>query len=79
MPTPTGNPLMPGKPKGTIQGKRTTPAQQRLMGVARGMQKGEVPKSYSKAAARIARDIEPADLHNIAKKPKGGFRKKPKK
>ena len=49
------------------------------MGVARGMQKGEVPKSYSKAAARIARDIEPADLHNIAKKPKGGFRKKPKK
>jgi hypothetical protein len=70
---------MPGKPKGTIGGKKTTSAQQRLMGVARGMQKGDVPRSYSKAAAGIAKSIAPADLHNIAKKPKGGFRKKPKK
>jgi hypothetical protein len=70
---------MPGKPKGQIKGKKTTPAQQRLMGVARGMQKGEVPRSYSKEAAGIAKSIAPADLHNIAKKPKGGFRRKGKK
>jgi hypothetical protein len=67
---------MPNKPKGTIKGKRTTPSQQRLMGIARGMQKGDVPKSYSKEAAGIAKTIKPADLHNIARKPKGGFRKK---
>jgi hypothetical protein len=70
---------MPGTKKGTIQGKRTTPAQQKLFGIARGIQKGETPKSYSKEAAGIAKSIKPADLHNIAKKPKGGFRKKPKK
>jgi len=70
---------MPGKPKGTVKGKRTTPAQQKLMGVARAMQKGEVPRSYSKEASKIASAIAPADLHNIAKKPKGGFRKKGKK
>jgi hypothetical protein len=45
------------------------------MGIARGMQKGDVPKSYSKEAAGIAKSIAPEDLHNIAKKPAGGFRK----
>lgn len=66
---------MPGKPKGTIRGHKTTPAQQKMMGIARGMQEGKVSPKYSKSAARIARDIPARDLHNIAKKPKGGFRK----
>jgi hypothetical protein len=39
------------------------------------MQQGTVKKSYSPAAAKIAKSIAPSDLHNIAKKPKGGFRK----
>jgi len=67
---------MPGKAKGTIHGKKTTASQQKIMGIARGVQEGTVSPKYSKAATRIARDIEPSDLHNIAKKPKGGFRKK---
>jgi len=67
---------MPGKAKGTIHGKKTTAPQQKIMGIARGIQKGEVSPKYSKSAARIARDIPAADLHNIAKKPKGGFRSK---
>lgn len=67
---------MPGKKVGTIRGKKTTPAQQRLMGAARGMQEGTTPISYSSAAAKIAQDIPARDLHRIAKKPKGGFRKR---
>jgi hypothetical protein len=67
---------MPGKPKGTIKGHATTKPQQKIMGIARGMQEGTVPKSYSKSAAKISKSIAPKDLHNIAKKPKGGFRKK---
>lgn len=67
---------MPGKAKGTVRGHKTTASQQKMMGIARGMQKGDVPKSYSPGAARIARDIPARDLHNIARKPKGGFRKK---
>jgi len=66
-------------PKGTIKGKRTTAAQQRLMGVARGIQKGETSKSYSPEAAKIAKDISPKDLHGIAQKPKSGYRKLGKK
>jgi len=69
---------MPGKPKGTVKGKRTTAKQQKLFGIARGMQKGETPKSYSPEAAKVAKQIAPSDLHNIAKKPKSGFRKKAK-
>jgi hypothetical protein len=65
---------MPGKPKGTVKGHKTTAAQQRLFGTARGMQ--ESGKTGGKtAAAKIARDIAPRDLHNIARKPKGGYRK----
>lgn len=45
------------------------------MGIARGMQKGETPKSYSKEAAGIAKQIAPSDLHKIAKKPAKGYRK----
>lgn len=67
---------MPGKPKGTIKGHKTTPAQQKMMGIARGIQEGKTSPKYSPAAARIAKDIAPRDLHNIARKPKGGFRKK---
>jgi hypothetical protein len=64
---------MPGKPKGTIRGKKITEAQQRLFGTARGMQeKGGATKT---PAGKIAKSIAPSDLHNIAKKPKGGYRK----
>lgn len=69
---------MPGKAKGTIKGHKTTAAQQKMMGIARGMQEGKTPKSYSPAAAKISKQIGSKDLHNIAKKPKGGFRKKGK-
>jgi phage terminase small subunit len=65
---------VPGKPKGTVKGKKITAAQQRLFGTARGMQ--ESGKGSSSAAGKIAKTIAPSDLHNIAKKPKGGFRKK---
>jgi hypothetical protein len=68
---------MPNKPKGTIKGHKTTPAQQRLFGTARGMQ--ERGQTSNTAAGRIARDIAPRDLHKIASKPKGGFRKPRKK
>jgi len=70
---------MPGKPKGTIKGSKTTSKQQKLMGIARGVQKGETSAKYSPQATKIAKTIEPSDLHNIAKKPKGGFRKLGKK
>jgi hypothetical protein len=67
---------MPGKPKGTIRGHKITAAQQKLFGTARGMQeKGGATKT---PAGKIAKSIAPSDLHNIAKKPKGGFRKKGK-
>ena len=65
---------MPGTPKGTIKGKKITKAQQRLFGTARGMQ--ESGKSSKTAAGQIAKSIAPSDLHKIAQKPKGGFRKK---
>jgi hypothetical protein len=67
---------MPGKPIGTVRGAKTTARQQKLFGIARGMQEKTTPKSYSPAAAKIAKDIGPKDLHKIASKPKGGFRKK---
>jgi len=68
---------IPRGTKGAIRGHKTTPAQQRLMGMARGMQKGTVPKSASPQAAKIARQIPPKALHKVAQKPKGGFRKSP--
>jgi hypothetical protein len=67
---------MPGKPKGTVRGHKITAAQQKLFGVARGIQKGEVSKSYSSQAAKIAKSESAADLHKMAQKPRGGFRKK---
>jgi hypothetical protein len=65
---------MPGKPKGTIRGHKITPAQQKLFGTARGLQ--ESGRSSKTAAGKIAKSIPPSDLHNIAKKPKGGYRRK---
>lgn len=65
---------MPNKPRGTIKGHKITSAQQRLFGTARGMQ--ESGKSSKTAAGKIAKTIAPSDLHKIASKPKGGFRKK---
>lgn len=65
---------MPNKPIGTIRGHKTTKAQQRLFGMARGMQEGGVKTPGP--AAKIASSIAPSDLHKIAKKPKGGYRKK---
>jgi hypothetical protein len=68
---------IPNKPKGTIKGKKITAAQQKLFGTARGMQeRGGASKT---PAGKIAKSIAPSDLHNIAQKPKGGFRKKGKK
>jgi hypothetical protein len=67
---------MPGKKQGTIKGHPLTKAQGRLFGMARGMQ--ESGKTSKTAAGKIAKTIAPADLHKIASKPKGGFRKKKK-
>ena len=64
---------MPGKPKGTIKGKKITKAQQKLFGTARGMQ--ESGTSSKTAAGQIAKSIAPSDLHKIASKPKGGYRR----
>jgi hypothetical protein len=65
---------MPGKPAGTIKGKKITAAQQRLFGTARGLQ--ESGKGSKTAAGKIAKSIAPTDLHKIAQKPKSGYRKK---
>jgi hypothetical protein len=64
----------PNQPKGTVRGKKLTKAQQRLFGTARGMQ--EAGKTSKTAAGQIAKSIVPSDLSKIAKKPKGGYRKK---
>jgi hypothetical protein len=64
---------MPNKPKGTIRGHKITKAQQRLFGTARGMQ--ESGKTTKTAAGKIAKSLAPSDLHKIAQKPKGGYRR----
>lgn len=69
---------MPRKPIGTVRGHKTTKPQQKLFGIARSMQEGTTKKSYSPAAAKIAKTIGSKDLHKIASKPAGGFRKKGK-
>lgn len=70
---------MPNKPAGSVRGHKTTAKQQKLFGIARGMQEKTTPKSYSPQAAKISKTIGPSDLHKIASKPKGGFRKLGKK
>lgn len=42
--------------------------QQKFMGIVRGIQKGTVPKSYSKKAATVADEIDPGDAEDFAKK-----------
>jgi hypothetical protein len=64
------------KALGTVRGHKTTKKQQKLFGIAREMQKGEVPKGYSPAAASIAKGLSSKEVHKIASKPKGGFRKR---
>ena len=42
------------------------------------MQKGETPKGYSPAAAKIAGGLSGKEVHKIASKPKSGYRRSPK-
>lgn len=62
------------KALGTVRGHKTTKPQQKIFGIARGIQKGEVSPKYSKAAAKIAKDLSSKEVHKIASKPKGGYR-----
>jgi hypothetical protein len=64
------------KALGTVRGHKTTPAQQKLFGIARGVQKGETSAKYSPEATKIAKSLSGKEVHKIASKPKGGFRKK---
>ena len=48
-------------------------AQQRFFGIVRGIQKGEVPASYSPAAARVARSISAEDARDFAKTRRSGM------
>lgn len=41
-------------------------AQQRLMGMAHAIQKGEMPASKSPAAAKVARTMKPGDVEEFA-------------
>jgi len=68
----------PNTPLGTVKGHKTTKKQQALFGIARGMQKGETPTSYSPQAAKIAGGVSGKEGHKLASKPKGGYRKSPK-
>jgi hypothetical protein len=70
---------MPGQPKGSVRGHKLTKPQGKLFGIARGIQEGTTSAKYSPAAAKIAKSIGPKDLHTIASKPKGGYRKAGKK
>jgi hypothetical protein len=69
----------PSAPLGTVKGHKTTKKQQALFGIARGMQKGETPKSYSSAGAKLAGGLSGKEVHKIASKPKTGYRKGPAK
>ena len=64
------------KALGTVRGHKTTAQQQKLFGIARGMQEGKTSAKYSPQAAKIARGLSGKEVHKIASKPKGGFRKK---
>jgi hypothetical protein len=64
------------KALGTVRGHKTTSAQQKIFGIARGMQEGKTSKKYSPAAAKIAGSLSGKEVHKIASKPKGGYRKK---
>jgi len=40
--------------------------QRRFMGIARAIQKGEMPAGKSPAAAKVARSMKPGELHKFA-------------
>jgi hypothetical protein len=63
------------KALGTVRGHKTTEAQQKIFGIARAIQKKETSPKYSPAAARIASNLSSKEVHKIASKPKGGFRR----
>jgi hypothetical protein len=67
----------PKGPLGTVKGHKTTKKQQALFGIARGMQKGETPKGYSKKAAKLSGGLSGKEVHKIASKPKRGYRRSP--
>lgn len=46
-------------------------AQQKLMGIALGIKRGEVPPGYSPEAARLARTMSEPDLEDFAAAPRG--------
>jgi hypothetical protein len=68
----------PNAPTGTVKGHKTTKKQQALFGIARGMQKSETPKGYSPLAAKLAGKLSGKEIHKIASKPKGGYRRNSK-
>ena len=41
-------------------------AQQRFFGIVRGIQKGEVPTSYSPEAAKVAKEMTPKSVKKLA-------------
>lgn len=41
-------------------------AQQRFFGIVRGIQKGDVPKSYSPEAAKVAKEMTPKSVKKLA-------------
>lgn len=41
--------------------------QRKFMGIVHGIQKGEIPKSYSKKASAVASDMNPDDVADFAK------------
>jgi hypothetical protein len=47
--------------------------QRRLMGMAKGIQDGELPASTSPAAAKVARTMNPGDLSDFAGTPEAGL------
>jgi hypothetical protein len=67
---------MPNQPKGVVRGHKLTAKQGKLFGIARAVQEGTTSPKYSSAATKIAKSIAPSDLHKVAQKPKGGYRKK---
>ena len=70
---------MPTKAKkapGTVRGHKTTAAQQKIFGIARGIQEGKTSPKYSPQAAKIASSLSGKEVHKIASKPKGGYRRK---
>jgi len=54
----------------------TTKKQRRFMGMAKGIQNGEIPASTSPEAAKVARTMNPGDLGDFAGTPEAGLPEK---